>query len=27
MDGEHMGIAYHEFWADFIYEKYLNQLW
>lgn len=26
MDGEHMGIAYHEFWADFIYEKYLNQL-
>jgi hypothetical protein len=26
MDNVHMGIAYHEYWSNFIYEKYLNQL-
>ena len=25
-DGEHYGIAYHDYWADFIYNKYLESL-
>jgi len=23
-DGIHLGTAYHDYWANFIYEKYVN---